>query len=72
MGLKRYDVEVNGYPTTLQLSDEDAERLGLTGKDASESKAKTPANKSRTPANKTSAAEKRAEAESRAFGGKKG
>ncbi|MGV0793026.1 hypothetical protein [Mycolicibacterium sp. XJ1819] len=68
MGLKEYDVvdPHTGRETTLQLSDEDAQRMGLTGKDAeAQSKAKTPANKSRT------AATKRAEAESQAFGAKK-
>jgi len=53
MGLKEYDVvdPHTGRETTLQLNDEDAERMGLT-KPKSESKAKTPANKSATPANK--------------------
>lgn len=32
VSLKRYDVEINGVQTTLQLSDEDAEAQGLTGK----------------------------------------
>ena len=32
MSLKRYDVEINGVQTTVQLSDEDAEAQGLTGK----------------------------------------
>lgn len=31
--LKSYDVVVNGYKTTFQYSDQDAKRLGLTGKD---------------------------------------
>jgi hypothetical protein len=29
MGLKEYDVEINGQKTTLQLSDEDAKLQGL-------------------------------------------
>lgn len=50
MALKEYDVEINGQKTTLQLSDEDAERQGLKS-----TKAKEPANKSATPANKAAA-----------------
>lgn len=68
MGLKRYDVEVGGRPTTLQLSDEDAKRMGLLGKEA-----KAPANKeAKAPANKArGASNKRAEAAAQAFGGDK-
>lgn len=68
MALKAYDVIVDGRPTTLLLSDEDARAHGLhvpahrapeaeAPEDASvvdepEAKAHTPANKARTPANK--------------------
>lgn len=49
--MDRYDVEANGFKTTLQLSDADAKRLGL--KKAVDSKvAKAPANKNRKPSNK--------------------
>lgn len=34
MGLKEYDVEINGYPTTVLLSDEDARLQGLLAGDA--------------------------------------
>lgn len=65
MGLKEYDVEINGHTTTLQLSDEDAKNMGLTGH---AKEAKAPANKeAKTPANKSAAADKRAEAVSRAM-----
>ena len=52
MGLKEYDVvdQHTGRKTTLQLSDEDAKRMGLTK--TSESKSQTPANKAKSPANK--------------------
>ena len=53
MGLKEYDVvdPQSGRETTLQLSDEDAARMGLT-KAGGAAKAKEPENKSRTPSNK--------------------
>lgn len=44
--MKEYTVEINGVEHTLQLSAEDAERLGV--KDAS----KSTSNKSRTASNK--------------------
>lgn len=50
MGLKEYTVQTPGGETTLQLSDEDARRMGLIK--ASEPKSQTPANKAKTPANK--------------------
>lgn len=54
MGLKEYDV-VDGHTgreTTLQLSDEDAEAMGLAGKHK-----KAPANKAaKAPANKAAEA----------------
>lgn len=62
--LKVYAVEVNGWPTTLQLTAADAAARGLTVKDLVEhraasaaakvapAKARTPANKSRAAANK--------------------
>nr|WP_052741206.1 hypothetical protein [Mycobacterium sp. UM_NZ2] len=66
MSLKRYDVIVDGHPTTLQLSDEDARGYGLhvPAHRAPEPKAEpvvhepetkaadAPANKARTAANK--------------------
>lgn len=65
--MKEYEITLaDGIPTTVLLSDEDAEARGL--KPAAEkpaAKAKTPANKARTPSNK------QAEAASQAFGGGK-
>jgi hypothetical protein len=55
VGLKEYDVEINGHKTTLQLSDKDATELGLTvpaGPAEAKAPAKAPANKARTPRNK--------------------
>ena len=52
MALKRYDVEINGTQTTLQLSDEDAKLYGLKASDAAKEKPE-PANKeAKAPANK--------------------
>lgn len=57
MGLKRYDVVVEGHATTLQLSDEHAKELGLTAKDESkEAKAAPAAKAAKAPANKQSPA----------------
>jgi hypothetical protein len=55
--VKRYDVEINGVKTTLQLTDADAEARGLKKPAAAvESKAAAPAaNKARQPANKAKA-----------------
>jgi hypothetical protein len=53
--VKRYDVEINGVQTTIQLTDEEAKIRGLTGKAEQKSpasKARTPANKAKTPVNK--------------------
>lgn len=62
--MKRYDVIINGFPTTLLLSDADAAARGLLAATPAAApaaapadkpvaaKAKTPANKSRKPANK--------------------
>lgn len=56
MALKRYDVEINGMKTTLQLSDEDARMHGLKPADAAKEKP-APANKAaKAPANKGGAA----------------
>lgn len=67
MSLKRYDVEVNGHKTTLQLSDEDAAQYGLKPADAVKEKA-APANKvAKAPANKTASQSKRDEIVSRAM-----
>ncbi|QLF83818.1 hypothetical protein SEA_MOOSEHEAD_7 [Gordonia phage Moosehead] len=56
MALKTYDVEINGYTTTLRLSDADAKERGLAASEAPKkepaAKKATPANKSRTAANK--------------------
>lgn len=53
--VKRYDVEINGVLTTVQLTDEDAEARGLKAEKKSppERKARTPQNKAATPAKKT-------------------
>lgn len=51
MSLKPYKVTVNGYETTLLLSEEDAKRQGLVT-DKSEKKAPEPANKARSAKNK--------------------
>lgn len=53
MGLKRYDVVVNGYPTTLLLSDQDAAKHGLSPRD--ETKAAPVAEPSSQPAKKAAA-----------------
>lgn len=51
--LKPYKTTVNGYETTLMLSDEDAKAQGLKTAEAPTKKvAAKPANKSRTAANK--------------------
>lgn len=55
--LKRYEVEVNGWPTTLQLTEADAAARGLTDADTVEARAEAKqaparANKARTAANK--------------------
>lgn len=69
--MKKYDVEINGVRTTLQLSDADAKARGLKAADEVKSKeAKAPANKARSAENKGSAgsaADRRAEAVSRAM-----
>jgi hypothetical protein len=48
-GLKKYDVEVNGWPTTLQLSDEDAKARGLFEEAPAKKAAPAPKNKARAP-----------------------
>lgn len=51
--VKRYDVEINGVQTTIQLTDADAEARGLKKPAAkADTKAKEPDNKAATPANK--------------------
>ncbi|MET9286497.1 hypothetical protein [Nocardia beijingensis] len=55
--LKIYEVEVNGWPTTLQLTTADAAARGLTDADTVDARtaakqAPARANKSRTAANK--------------------
>ncbi len=55
--LKRYEVEIHGWPTTLQLSEADAAARGLTDADTVEARtaakqAPARANKARTAANK--------------------
>ncbi|MCQ4119880.1 hypothetical protein [Rhodococcus tibetensis] len=37
--LKEYEVEINGWSTTVQLNDEDAEKRGLTVDDTLDAKA---------------------------------
>lgn len=58
--LREYHVVMNGAPTTVLLTDEDAARLGATPvaqepatAPAPEAKARRPANKARTPKDKT-------------------
>lgn len=74
--VKPYNVEINGTPTTLLLSDEDAKERGLKAADVvkvkpepdddePEGKGRTPANKARTPA------QKRADTAGKAWGAKK-
>lgn len=61
--VKRYTTVINGVETTLLLSDEDAKARGLKADSAEKSKeAKAPANKGGS-----AAADKRAEAVSRAM-----
>ena len=50
MGLKNYDVTINGLQTTLRLSDEDARAQGLTPRDES-----APKGEPSQPAKKTAA-----------------
>ena len=52
MMLKPYKVTVNGYETTLLLSDEDAKAQGLLEVEPAEKQAPKAANKARTAANK--------------------
>ena len=68
--MKRYDTEVNGVPTTLLLSDEDAKARGLTkeAKAPANKAAKAPANKEAEPPTKATAAEKRTAAAKSSFG----
>lgn len=49
--LSEYEVEINGIPTTLQLSAEDAERYGDAAKKVS-AKSRAASNKARTAENK--------------------
>lgn len=50
MTLNEYEVEINGLPHTIQLTDEDAARLGLS---VPEQKARVPKNKAAKPAVKS-------------------
>lgn len=50
-GLKEYTVNINGFETTLQLSDEDAKRLGVHA-DSPQGKAASASNKARGASNK--------------------
>jgi len=55
--MNRYDVEINGFQTTQQLSDADAKALGLLpvtvkAETGVVNKAKSPTNKARKPATK--------------------
>lgn len=47
--IKEYEVNINGIRHTLQLTEEDAERVGATEVKAAKT---APANKAATPANK--------------------
>lgn len=60
MGLKKYDVTVNGTPTTLLLSDTDAAAQGLTPR--SEKASSSPAPTASTTAAKKAAPAKKAPA----------
>ncbi|AHH16581.1 hypothetical protein NONO_c17810 [Nocardia nova SH22a] len=51
--LKEYEVVINGWPTSVQLTEEDARARGLTDQAPSSAKSRTAANKSRTAANKS-------------------
>ena len=69
--MKEYTIQLPTGETTVQLSDEDAEKLGVKptepkkkAEPKAESKAAKPANKART------AADKRADAVSKSFGSK--
>lgn len=64
MALKRYDAEVNGIVTTLQLEESEAKELGLTESKPAKKAASAPANKAAAPT-----ADKRAEAAAGAVGG---
>ncbi|SLF39520.1 hypothetical protein [Mycobacteroides abscessus] len=67
--MKQYEVEINGYTTTLQLSDADAERRGLTPIEAA-AKGKGAANKGRqAPQNKAGDAADASVADDKADGG---
>ena len=67
-GVKRYDTEINGVPTTLLLSDEDAKARGLLA----EAKKAAPAKKARAVPNKArTAANKRTEVQQKAWQRKK-
>lgn len=50
--LKNYDVEINGWPTTVKLTEAEARERGLTEAVPAKVKARPAANKARTPANK--------------------
>lgn len=57
MELSEYTVVINGYEATLQLTEEDARKRGLTKSNmvkpaSAASKSRTTANKSRTAQNK--------------------
>lgn len=47
--IKEYEVNINGIKHNLQLTEEDAERIGATEVKAAKA---APANKAATPANK--------------------
>lgn len=49
--MREYEVEINGYTTTLQLSDEDAKARGLTADEPAPAAKESPA-----PLNKARAA----------------
>ena len=74
-GVKRYDTEINGVPTTLLLSDEDAKARGLLqaeAKKAAPVKKAAPAKKARAVPNKArTAANKRTEVQQKAWQRKK-
>lgn len=51
--MREYEIDVHGVPHTFLLSDAEAERRGLTPKDAAKAKAApAPSNKARSVENK--------------------
>lgn len=62
MALKEYEVQINGLPHTLQLSDKDAEQYEEQGAKLVKRETKAPTKKAATPANKAAAPANKADA----------